>query len=171
VSRSDRAAYKVDARPAVSASATWLHPRSRGTVRLTGSGFRDRPSIDPGYLSDHRDADGMVTALRLLAAVFATEPVRSLVTSTNIAGSAEQTDAETLAYIRAGATSMAHPVGTCRMSASADAVVDPDLRVRGIERLRVADASVMPDLPSGNTNAAAMMIGDKAATIIERAWR
>jgi choline dehydrogenase len=84
-------------------------------------------------------------------------------------GVAAESDADLLAFIRATATTVFHPVGTCRMGTDADAVVDPDLRVRGVDGLRVADASVTPLLPSANTNAPTMMIAEKAADLILRA--
>lgn len=84
---------------------------------------------------------------------------------------AYQSDEEVLAHIRATASSMSHPVGNCRLGADFDSVADVRLRLRGIQGLRIAGASVMPDLPSGNTNTAAMMIGDKAAAMIQEDWQ
>ena len=143
-----------------------LDPASRGTVRLKSADAREHPAVDPNYFDDEDDVRRSVWAFRLTqrlgeAAAFAAhrtgpfEPERHL-----------ETDAEITAFLRAHSETLYHPVGTCAMGAGPDAVVDPDLRVRGLDALRVVDASVMPTITSGNTNAPTLMIAEKAADLI-----
>ncbi|KFE35959.1 GMC family oxidoreductase [Thioclava atlantica] len=141
-----------------------LRPASRGTVRLASTDPGAAPLIDPGFLSDPRDEALMLRAARLVEKVAETEPLapwrgRRLYPH-------DGSDAGLLADIRARADTIYHPVGTCRMGRDAMAVVDPELRLHGIEGLRVVDASVMPRLVSGNTNAPTIMIAERAAAFI-----
>jgi choline dehydrogenase len=101
--------------------------------------------------------------LRIAREIVAAAPFAAFRGAEFLPGSAVRTDAELDAYIRANAELLYHPVGTCRMGTGADSVVDPRLRVRGVERLRVVDASVMPEIVGGNTNAPTIMIAEKAA--------
>ncbi len=147
-----------------------LRPKSRGTVRLASADMRDDPVIDPNFFSDARDIEtlkrGVALSLRILGAPamkpYAGAPVRP---------PAEDTLGDLEERIRAEADTIYHPVGTCRMGADAAAVLDPLLRVRGTEGLRVVDASVMPTLVSGNTAAPSAMIGERAAQLIRQANR
>jgi len=142
-------------------------PRSRGRLRLASADPLDPPLIDPDYLSDPRDLPLLVTGLRrarelMTAGGFG--PILGPELSPGIDCASNQ---EFAAHIRDRvATTLYHPVGTCRMGSDARAVVDPELRVRGIEGLRVADASIMPTLPGGNTHAPTVMIAEKAADLI-----
>ncbi|MBD3805159.1 MAG: glucose-methanol-choline oxidoreductase, partial [Thioclava sp.] len=143
-----------------------LRPHSRGTLRLASPDPRAAPLIDPGFLSDPRDAALMLKAARLLERITEAEPLkpwrgRRLYPH-------DGTDAGLMADIRARADTIYHPVGTCAMGQGDLAVVDPQLRVRGIDGLRVVDASVMPQLVSGNTNAPTIMIAERAADFIRR---
>ncbi len=140
----------------------YLHPRSRGWVRLRSDDPRAPPRIFANVFAEPGDLQGMVRALELSREIYAQSPLRELIRRETLPGSATNL-AE---HFRRHATLRAHPVGTCRMGIDEDAVVDPALRVRGIEGLRIADASVMPELPSGNTNLPCMMIGEKAADLI-----
>ena len=147
-----------------------LNPRSRGSVRLASPDARVAPLIDPDFLSDPEDAATLVRAFRLMrrildAPAFAPFKGRELYTDDLDADDEALVDRA----IRERADTIYHPVGTCRMGADERAVVDPELRVRGVAGLRVADASVMPELVSGNTNAPTIMIGEKAADLIRRA--
>jgi choline dehydrogenase len=141
-------------------------PRSVGSVRLSSADPTRRPAVDPGYLTDPADLDTLLAGLqtaRTLAASRAFEPF----TKAEIApGPQARTRAELTEYVRGYAGTLWHPVGTCRMGVGQDAVVDPRLRVRGVPGLRVADASVMPRIVAGNTNAATLMIGEKAADLV-----
>ncbi len=144
-----------------------LRPRSTGTIRLADDGTRRNVLIDHNFLSDPQDAkvliEGLKQARRLLAS-----PVFDEVRGTEmLPGEHVQTDDEILDYLRGQASTVYHPVGTCKMGIDEAAVVHPEsLRVNGMENLRVADASIMPHLISGNTNAAAMMIGARAASMV-----
>lgn len=151
-------------RPArLSVRTGFLQPRSRGHVRLASGDPRAHPRILINMFADEADLEAMVRAIALSRSIYRQEPLASMIRRELLPG----TDAGDLrAYLRANAGHRAHPVGTCRMGTGADAVVGPDLRVHGIEGLRVADASIMPTIPSGNTNLPCIMIGEKAADLI-----
>ncbi|MDE1181204.1 GMC family oxidoreductase N-terminal domain-containing protein [Paraburkholderia sp.] len=147
-----------------------LRPHSRGTVTLASGDARDAPLIDPRFFSDPRDLDLLVDGAHIGRRILDARPLaihggRELYTH------AGQSDAELRATIAAHADTIYHPVGTCRMGSDADAVVDSHLRVRGVTGLRVVDASVMPTLIGGNTNAPTVMIGERAAEFIAAARR
>ncbi len=143
-----------------------LHAVSRGWVRLRSSNPLDHPRIRFNMFSEQADMDVMITAVKISRDIFSQAPMRALVAEELLPGSRFQTDGELAQIIRQQAEHRHHAVGTCRMGADEHAVVDAQLRVIGIENLRVADASVMPDDPSGNTNVPTMMIGEKAADLL-----
>ena len=118
------------------------------------------------YLTDDRDMPPMIAGLKLLRRIFNTAPFAEHFRGETLPGTQYQTDDELAEYLRANAQSMYHPVGTCRMGNDADAVVDARLCLRGIAGLRVVDASIMPRISSGNTNAPTLMIAEKAADMI-----
>jgi choline dehydrogenase len=145
-----------------------LRPRSRGTIRLASADPAAKASIQPNYLSDAEGYDlamlieGVKRSRDILAAAaFDAYRGDEIFPGTDIVS-----DADIEAFIRRKAESIYHPVGTCRMGADADAVVDTQLRVRGVSGLRMVDASVMPCLPGGNTNAPTIMIAERAAEMI-----
>jgi choline dehydrogenase len=150
----------------VSVRTGFLQPRSRGWVRLRSADPRDPPRIQFNLLEEPEDMDGMVRALALSRTIYAQSPMKELIGREALPGAGVRSDAEVREYLRRNAGHRSHPVGTCRMGTDEEAVVDTELRVRGIDGLRVADASVMPTLPSGNTNLPVMMIGEKAADLI-----
>ena len=150
----------------INALAVLLHPDSRGWMTLRSADPRDPPRIFLNLFSERSDVDTLIRGLRIARQVFETEPVASLVEEEVSPGRQVQTDAEFEAYLKKACLVSHHPVGTCKMGHDAMAVVDPQLRVRGIEALRVCDASIMPTVPGGNTNAPSIMVGEKAADLI-----
>jgi choline dehydrogenase len=152
--------------PAFGASACDLRPESRGSVRIASLDPAAHPEIRQNYLSTERDRQTMVAALKTLRAILSAAPLARYVVAEVEPGPAKQSDDDWLAYARARGGTIYHPVSTCRMGVDARAVVDPRLRVHGVDGLRVADGSIMPTLVSGNTNAPIVMIGEKAAAMI-----
>ncbi|TCH98642.1 choline dehydrogenase [Roseococcus sp. SYP-B2431] len=143
-----------------------MRPESKGHIHVTSADPRQPPAITFNFLSSPVDAELTVRAVRIARAVMAAPALAPLRLTEIAPGPARQTDDEILDWVRAAGETTYHPVGTCRMGADPMAVVDARLRVHGIAGLRVADASIMPTLTSGNTNAPAIMIGEKAAAMI-----
>jgi choline dehydrogenase-like flavoprotein len=151
-----------------------LRPESRGHVRLRTADMRDAPSIDPRFLSAEADMDALVAGVRIVRRIFAQPALADAGGKemlTDGFGPDDSNEEAIRAFVRTQADSVFHPVGTCKMGVDGMAVVDPNLRVFGIEGLRVADASIMPTLIGGNTNAPAIMIGEKAADLIRADYR
>jgi choline dehydrogenase len=143
-----------------------LRPESRGAVRLKSDDPRAKPAVDPNYLLSHADLRVLLAALKRGRDIINAPPLRTILETELHPGPSIRTDVDLIAFIRQAAETDYHPVGTCRMGVDAEAVVDPQLRVRGVDRLRVCDSSIMPTLVSGNTNAPSIMIGEKGADII-----
>lgn len=143
-----------------------LRPKSRGSIRLASADPRIAPHIDPGYLSNTEDMDTLLKGVKLTRQFFHTAAFSTAYAGDDSPRSDQQDDDALREDIRQRAETIYHPVGTCRMGNDALAVVDSQLRVHGIGRLRVADASIMPTLIGGNTNAPCMMIGEQAARYI-----
>lgn len=144
-----------------------LRPASRGSVGLHSADPLAAPAIDPAYLSDPSDLDTMIKGARITRDIMAAAPLAPYRGREIYQADQAQSDADWEAHIRARADTIYHPVGTCKMGHDPMAVVTPDLRVRGIKALRVVDASIMPTLVSGNTNAPTIMIAEKAADLIK----
>jgi choline dehydrogenase-like flavoprotein len=144
-----------------------LRPESRGTVRLASPDARKAPAIDPNFLSDDRDVEVLKKGVRLTHRIVTSAPL-SRHGGKDRYDLAIDDDAKLEHQIRDRADTVYHPVGTCRMGSDADAVCDPELRVNGVDGLYIADASVMPRLVSGNTNAPSIMIGERASDFIQR---
>jgi choline dehydrogenase len=143
-----------------------LHPDSRGWMELRSADPRDPPKIFLNLFSEHSDVEALLRGFRIARQVFETPPLADFMAGELAPGTDVQSDADLEAYLKATASTSHHPVGTCKMGHDAMAVVDPQLRVLGIEGLRVADASIMPTVPGGNTNAPSIMVGEKAADLI-----
>jgi choline dehydrogenase len=150
----------------VTADAVVLHPESRGRVTLRSADPTDPPRIQLNILAADADMATARRGVRLARRIYATAPQSALIANEIAPGAAVQSDADLDAYIRARAGVTQHPVGTCAMGVGSDAVLDPQLRVRGIAGLRVVDASVMPTVPGANTNGAVVMIAERAADLI-----
>lgn len=144
---------------------TMIYPESRGTVRLASTDPFTAPLIDPNYLAEPRDVATLVAGMELVRQTVAHPEVATAIGREVLPGTGNRGD-NLAEFVRRNASGVYHPVGTCRMGTDDRAVVDPSLRVRGIDGLRVADASIMPSIVGGNTNAAAMMIGERAAELI-----
>ena len=143
-----------------------LRPESRGTVRLNGPDARLAPRIDPNFLDDERDIATLREGVRLSHRIASSPSLAKYEPQDRYPIDLDD-DAQLDELIRSRADTVYHPVGTCRMGADADAVVDPTLKARGIEGLYVADASIMPRLVSGNTNAPSIMIGERCADFVK----
>ena len=149
----------------VTLGPTLVTPASRGRLRLASADPTEHPRLDPAYLTERADLDVMVEGVRLARRILASEPLTKDLKAERYPGGEEDTAAIEASICRR-VESLYHPVGTCRMGKDEMAVVDPRLRVHGIEGLSVADASIMPIIPNGNTNAPTIMIGEKAAEIL-----
>jgi choline dehydrogenase len=143
-----------------------LHPKSRGWVRLRSADPVDKPRIQFNLFEDPQDIKTMIAGIRQCREFFQQPPLRKVVEEELSPGGALSSDVELEELIRREAGHRSHPVGTCRMGVGKDAVVDTELRVRGIDGLRIIDASVMPEAPSGNTNVPSIMIGEKGADLL-----
>ena len=161
--------HKVDKRSALTIMPTLIYPKSRGTLRLASADPAAAPLIDPAYLTEPDDTRLLLDGMELIRATMASKLIADQVSLELSPGSAYPDRAALARELPNRATSVYHAVGTCRMGTDERAVVDPELRVRGIDGLRVADASIMPSIPGGNTNAPAMMIGEHAASLITAA--
>ncbi|HET9862729.1 MAG TPA: GMC family oxidoreductase N-terminal domain-containing protein [Steroidobacteraceae bacterium] len=150
----------------LTADAVLLHPRSRGRVRLQSADPRARPRIEFNALVEREDLETLIRGLRAARRIYATRPQADLVEREIAPGAEVASDAQLEAHIRATASATQHPVGTCSMAPGPGQVVDVQLRVRGIDGLRVADASIMPTVPGGNTYGAVLMIAERAADLI-----
>jgi len=158
--------YAASPDPAVTASCTLLRPHSTGKVTLRSRDPGEAPGMVANYFADERDLPPMIEGLRLLRRIFAAPPLAPAVRDELMPGGGHESDEDLTHYLRANAQSMYHPVGTCRMGQDTDCVVDSRLRVHSVGGLRVVDASIMPRIPSGNTNAPTIMVAEKAADMI-----
>jgi len=147
--------------------SVWLcHPRSRGEIRLRSSNPEDPPVIDHQVIGHKDDIKGLIKGLRLLRKIFGAEPMQPYVEGEVAPGAGVDSDEALTAYLHASVHRGEHAIGTCKMGTDKESVVDPHLFVRGIEGLRVVDASVMPTLMAGHTNAATIMIAERASDLI-----
>ena len=145
-----------------------LRPESLGEITLKSPNPADAPAMRPNYLATPTDQQCLVDGLKLCRRVLEQAPLSNYVESEYLPGPKVQTDAEWLEHARQTGGTVFHPTSTCKMGIDPLSVVDPELRVRGIAGLRVADASVMPTVVSGNTNAASIMIGEKCADLLRQ---
>jgi len=148
-----------------------LRPESRGEIKLKSPDPFDAPAVHPKYLSAETDQQTIVAGLRLIRRILANPHMRAFIESEFQPGPAMESDEQLLNYARRRGGTVYHPTSTCKMGSDPMAVVDAELRVHGIEGLRVADASIMPTVVSGNTNAATIMIGEKLADMVRQPLR
>lgn len=160
--------YQVDDAPGMSVGARQQRPESRGHVRIAGPDAMSDPRIQPNYLAHPRDQQTLVAALKIARGLLQTKALAPYFAAETLPGPAVSSDAEWLEFARRGGNTAYHMVGTCSMGPASDAlaVVDADLRVHGMQALRVVDASVMPRVPSANTLAATLMVAERAADCI-----
>ena len=165
VDKDVRGAQSVDG---LTLHAVLLRPRATGWVRLRSANPDDEPLVNPNYLGDPRDVRHLREGMRVARHILQASPLKEIVRGEILPGERTTSDADIDAHVRRTVKTDYHPVGTCRMGRADDpkAVVGPDLRVRGVERLRVIDASIMPRLVSANTNAPTMAIADRAVSLI-----
>jgi len=162
----DRMGEKLHPFSGFTASICHLRPSSRGSVRIRSADPRDPPAIRYNYLATEHDRRTMLEGMRLLRRILDQPAIRPYIAAEYMPGARVQSDDEWLAYFRETGSTIYHPTCTAKMGTGADAVVDSHLRVKGLAGLRVVDASVMPAVVSGNTNAAVIAIAEKAADLI-----
>ena len=150
----------------VTLNSAYLHPRSRGTVRLSSADPAAAPLIDPNYWEDPHDRKMSIEGLKIAREIMQQAALKPYVMAERLPGPKAVSDEDLFDYGCANAKTDHHPVGTCKMGTGTDAVVGLDLKVHGLEGLRVCDSSVMPRVPSCNTNAPTIMVGEKGADII-----
>lgn len=152
--------------PGFTASASQCRPASRGRLQIRSTDPLAAPHIETNYLSEEIDRNTLVAGLEILREIYNQPSFRDLIDTEMLPGTARNSKAGLLEFAREGGGTVFHAVGTCRMGSDASAVVDATLKVQGVQRLRVIDASVMPEMVSANTNAASIMIGEKGADLV-----
>jgi len=157
---------KISRQSGMTCYAHPMRPESKGHVHITAADARRPPAINFNFLSASIDAELTVRAIRIARSIMTAPAMADLQVSEIAPGTMRTKDEEIVDWVKQAGETTYHPVGTCKMGSDAMAVVDDRLRVRGIDGLRVADASIMPTLTSGNTNAPAIMIGEKAADMV-----
>jgi choline dehydrogenase len=155
--------------PSMTIACYQLRPESLGSIHIKSPDPKSHPAIRFNFLADPIDQRTMVDGFRMMRRIVAAQPMEAFRDSEYSPGASVQGDEEILAWIRNNSQTAYHPIGTCRMGTGPNAVVDEKLRVHGLEGLRVADASIFPTMPSGNTNAPSIMVGEKAADILKAA--
>jgi choline dehydrogenase len=157
---------KMAKEPGIAIALHQLRPDSRGSIHLKSADYREPPAIRFNFLSASSDRECLLATMRIVRRLMASQPMQWLEPKEILPGPSVQSDAELLDYVYRTAETTYHPAGTCKMGSDEMAVVDDALRVRGIEGLRIADASIMPTVISGNTNAGCIMIGEKCADMV-----
>ncbi|MBD9597358.1 GMC family oxidoreductase N-terminal domain-containing protein [Ensifer sp. ENS05] len=152
----------------ISVAVSLCRSGAHGTVRLRSGNYADNPIIQYNLLQSPEDIRILADACRVVRNIFSSEPLGAKITGEAFPGKSVQTDDEWEQSLRANSGKMCHPCGTCRMGDDERSVVDPKLRLRGLKGLRIADASIMPTITSGNTNAPTIMIGERAAEFIRQ---
>jgi choline dehydrogenase len=157
--------------PRVTGGVAYVRPKSRGRLLLKSTDPRQAPAMYANYLAEANDENGLLAGVKWVRRIFQTEPIKSLVLGEDSPGNACRTDNDIRDFLHRTASTFCHPSGTCKMGQDAMSVVDERLRVRGIESLRVVDASIMPALPSAGPAPAVFMIAEKGADLIKEGQR
>ena len=160
---------KVHPYPGMAAAVFQLRPESIGSIHIRSTDPLEHPSIRFNFLSDPIDRQAMVDGVKILRKIVEANPMDRYRGEETSPGKAIDGDAAIETFIRENSETGFHPMGTCRMGPGPEAVVDDHLRVHGMAGLRIADASIFPTMPSGNTNAPSIMVGEKAADLIRGA--
>jgi choline dehydrogenase len=160
------ARYGLDPWSGFSIGITPLQPHSTGTVHIRSRDPHEQAAMDPRYLSHEADLQLFMDGIKRARAIAQNPSMSPLIVRETRPGPGVTDDSGLIDYIRSGVNTSWHMVGTCKMGTGEDAVVDPQLKVHGIERLRVVDSSIFPTIPSSNTNAASIATGEKAADMI-----
>jgi choline dehydrogenase-like flavoprotein len=161
----------LDRTPGMTIGVAQLRPQSAGSIHARSRDPFDKPLIRPNMLSHPADQRCLVEAMKIARRIVGQPAMQRYVESELTPGAQVQSDADWLEFGRVNAQTIYHPIGTCRMGQDRHAVVDPDLRVRGLHGVRIVDASVMPRMVSGNTQAAVLMIAERASDLILHAAR
>lgn len=148
------------------ASACQCRPVSRGSLQITSTDSFASPRIKANYLSEELDRKTLAAGVDMLREIYQQPAFKGLIAEEILPGAQRKTHQDLIDFARESGGTVFHPVGTCRMGSDSRAVVDTTLKVRGVQKLRVIDASVMPEMVSANTNAASIMIGEKGADLI-----
>ncbi len=163
----DRSRFgELEREPGMTAAVCAVNPQSRGTIMATSPDPKHAPEIRPNYFSVPEDMEVTLAGIRLARRIFAQPAIADVIVAETVPGPQAQDDAALTEFARMHTSTVFHPVGTCRMGINPGAVVDPRLRVHGVERLRVVDASIIPTITTGNTNAPTIMIGEKGAAMM-----
>ena len=157
---------KLDKEPGMTLAVYQCRPESQGTIHIGGANPFDAPKIRPNFLDNQLDQDTLVAGLHLCRSIGETKAMKQHISHEMNPGTSIKTDEEMLQFARDTGATTYHPMGTCKMGSDAGAVVGADLKVHGLKGLRVADASIMPTLTSGNTNAPSIMIGEKCSDMV-----
>ncbi|MFB0614305.1 GMC family oxidoreductase [Aurantiacibacter poecillastricola] len=160
----DEKTFKLEREPGITCASAQLRPESLGSVHIDSANPQDDPRIETNYLSANTDRENVIAQMRLSQKIVCQPAIAQYLESTD--SDFGETDESMLEYARTVGTTLYHPVGTCRMGGDPESVVDPQLRVRGLENLRVCDASIMPRIVSAGTNAPTIMIGEKGSDLI-----
>ena len=159
---------KLQNTPGITCGVWQSRPHSRGYVKAISNDINAPPLIQPNYLKEQIDQDLMIEGVKRCRALLKTSNINEISLRENLPGKDIKTDKEILDYIRNNGGTVYHAIGSCRMGIDNNAVVNSELKVNGIQNLRIADASIMPTMPSGNTNAATMMVAEKASDLIKK---
>jgi choline dehydrogenase len=154
--------------PGITMAVYQLRPESLGSIHIQSPLPSEQPAINFNFLSDQIDRDAMLGGVKKIRQIMDTDAMKNVRGEEFLPGREIESDDQILHYIRNTAETAYHPIGTCRMGQGPGAVVDDHLRVHGLSGLRIADGSIMPTMVSGNTNAACIMIGEKASDIIKQ---
>ena len=154
--------------PGFTASVWQCHPESRGSLKIKSTDPKEQAEIRPEYLSTKLDQNVIVDGIKMIRSIFNQPSFRDLWDKEMLPGDSVKSDEEILHWAKHNGGTVFHAVGTCRMGNDSKSVVDEELNVRGVENLRVIDASVMPQVTSANTNAPSLMIGEKGVSFITK---